>query len=295
MNLLLRLLCITTCVFLNAMGAFAQNYQRDEEEAVKDRERDVKLKEYLEKRKEQEVELLSKPIDVGELEKVNLVEVEPNNILPSDLVSVYALVPYKIRRPRWGHVFTATYSLYNPLNYESDYLSPAQGSFDDLYSSAQTPLLEFCYTYKWNFSLGSLGGDVAYGIYKNEASDSLLGDAALSLQHIRAGVKYVMDNIWEEPRVAPYAMAGAYQVLYSETQAGADLSGTTFLAPYFGAGMYLQLGWLDPSAAVDAYTESGIENTFIFIEARKYMASTDENDPDFSTSIDLSTGLSVEF
>lgn len=289
------LFCFGVLTAIYSLSASAQNYQRDAEEVVKDQERDLKLKRYLEERKNQEQEILNTQITPEELEKVNLVEVEPNNILPSDLVNAYALVPYKIRRPRWGQVFTVTYSLYNPLNYESDYLSPTQGSFDELYGSAQTPLLELSYSYKWNFTLGSIGGELAYGTYQNDAADSLLGDAQLELQQIRVGAKYIMDNIWEEPKFAPYAMVGGYQIIYNETQAGVSLDGTTFIAPYFGAGVYLQLGWLDPSAAVDAYTESGIENTFVFLEIRKYIASTDETDPDFSTSLDLSAGLSIEF
>lgn len=283
------------CGLLLAMGALAQNIQRDEEEAVKDQEREAKRQQYLSERKEQEKELLNRPVTIEELEKKNLVEVEPNNIMPSDLVNVYSLVPYKIRRPRWGHLFTITYSLYNPINYETDYLSPAQGSFEELYGSAQTPLLEFCYTYKWNFNLGSLGAEVAYGYYVNDASDSLLGDAQLNLQNLRVGARYVMDTLWDEPRVAPYAMAGAYQIIYSETQANASFDGTTFVAPYFGAGAFLQLGWLDPVAAVDAYSDAGVENTFVFLEVRKHIASTDAKDPDFSTGMDLSAGLSLEF
>lgn len=273
----------------------AQNVQRIEEEAIKDKERDIKLKEYLDEREQQEKEILNKPITLDDLERKNLVEVEPNNILPSDLVNTYALVPYKIRRPKWGHLYTLTYSMYNPDNYETDYLDPTVGDFDELYGSAQTPFLEFTYTYKLNFSLGSIGADIAYANYANEAQDELLGDAKLTLHNIRIGARYTIDTLWEEPRLAPYAIGGVYQVIYSETQANATLDGTTLVAPYYGFGLMLQLGWLDHTAAVDAYTESGIENTFLFVEARQYIASSEATDPDFSTSINFAGGLSVEF
>jgi hypothetical protein len=56
-----------------------------------------------------------------------------------------------------------------------------------------------------------------------------------------------------------------------------------------------QLGWLDPIAAVEAYSESGIENTYIFAEVRQYMASEEDIDPDFSTGLDINFGMSLEF
>jgi hypothetical protein len=67
------------------------------------------------------------------------------------------------------------------------------------------------------------------------------------------------------------------------------------VAYYYGAGVLLQLGWLDPSAALDAYTESGIENTFVFLEMRKHTAAAGDEDPDFSTDLDINAGLTLEF
>jgi hypothetical protein len=273
----------------------AQNIQRIEEEAIKDQERDEKLKQFLKEREEQEKELLSKPISIEDLERKNLVEVEPNNILPSDLVSTYSLVPYKIRRPRWGHYFSVGYSLYEPKNYQTDYLDATQGSFAELYGTPQTPFLEFSYTYKWNVSIGSIGGEAAYAFYQNDTQDELLGDAALELQNIRVGFRWTLDTLWDEPRIAPYVVGGGYTVIYSETQANLALDGTTMIAPYYAVGVLLQLGWLDKQAAVDAYTESGIENTYLFVEGRQYMASSQVNDPDFSTGLDVGGGLSIEF
>ncbi|MCB0350160.1 MAG: hypothetical protein KDD38_03190 [Bdellovibrionales bacterium] len=271
----------------------AQNIKRIEEEAIKDKERDVKVKEYLLNREREERQLLEKPITPEEMENRNLVEVEPNNILPSDLISLYALVPYKIRRPRWGHMFAITYSLFNPTSYDSDY-DLGTSSFEDLYGSA--PMIEVSYTYKWNFQLGSLGGEIGYGTYTNDADDTAqIGTAKLNVQLIRAGVKFVADNFMHEPIIAPYAFGGVYTALYNETQPGVSFNGTTGAAGYFGVGALFQLSWLDRSAAVEAYTESGIENTYVFAEARSYLASSAENDPDFSTNFDLNFGLNLEF
>ena len=287
---------IAGCLFIFLCElTLAQNVRRVEEEAIKDKEREAKIQDYL-KKKEEEKRILSQPVTPEEIENKNLVEVESSNVLPSDLASDYALVPYKMRRLRWGQEFTLTYSQYNPINFESDFVSPSAGKFDSLYGSAQSPLLEISYTYKWNFIFGSLGGEVAYGTYKNEASDTVtLGDAVLSLQMARIGVKYVADNIFYEPIVAPYIMAGAYSAFYKETQANVTHDGTAAVAIYYGTGLMYQLGALDNSAATDGYLESGIENTFIFAETRQYLASSSSKDPDFSTDLDLNFGLTIEF
>lgn len=276
-----------------SLAAFSQNAERLKEEDVKEQERISKYQEYLKQREEEEKALLEKPVTIEELETKNLVEVEPNNILPSDLVSTYALVPYRVRRPRWGHMFNATASLYHPLNYQSDY---SAANYDETYGRAKTPMIELSYTYKWNFIMGSVGGELSYGMYTNEAKDAAAGDAKLDLRIARAGLKYIADNMFYEPIWAPYFFGGAYSVMYKETQTAAlALDGSTAVGFYYGGGVMFQLGWIDPSAAVDAYTESGIENTYLFAEARQFLESTDESDPDFSTDLDFNVGISIEF
>ena len=275
--------------------AQAQNFQRQEEEAIKDKERDIRYQEYILQRKAEEEALLKAPLSEEELETKNLVEVEPNNILPAELSSTQALVPYKIRRPRWGHLFSITYSQFNPVNYEPD-VNPTSEDFETLYGTAQTPLIELSYAYKWNMSLGSIGGEISYGVYSNEnAEEAILGDAKLDLQIARLGLRYNIDNFSLEPKLVPYGFAGVYTVIFDETQADLSFNGTTGPAIYYGGGLMLQLGWLDPVAAVDAYTESGIENTFVFAEARQFLSSSEANDPDFSTDVDFNFGLSLEF
>jgi hypothetical protein len=258
-----------------------------------DQERIKKYQEYLKQREAEEKAILEKPITAKELETKNLVEVEPNNILPSDLVSTYSLVPYRVRRPRWGHLFAVTYSLYEPSNYQSDF---SVGDFTNLYGAANTPMIEFSYAYKWNVLFGSIGAEAGYGIYSNGAANkAALGNAELNLRVMRAGIRIMADNLLYEPIVAPYFIAGAYAVHYEEKQASVVFGGSTAPALYYGAGLMFQLGWLDNAAAVDAYTESGIENTFLFAEARQYAKSNVKKDPDFSTGMDFNFGLSVEF
>jgi hypothetical protein len=294
------ILVVLTGLFSGQENAYGQNIQRAEEEAVKDRERELKKLQMLQQKKDEEDRILSQPLSEDELTSKNLVEVEPNNILPSDLANVYTLVPYKVRRTEWGHQFSITYSQFNPTEYQTDYEGPGVPMSDGLLPTYENaygaePMVELAYGAKWNFLLGSLVGELGYGIMSNAADATDLGDATLNLQIVRAGLRYNMDNISYEPYFVPYGYAGAYTVLYAEEQGGASYDGNTSPALYWGGGLMFQLGWLDPIAAVEAYSESGIENTYIFAEVRQYMASAEDIDPDFSTGLDLNFGMSLEF
>jgi hypothetical protein len=278
---------------INLNYALAQNLDRPAEEQQLDKQRDEKFRQYLESRKTEENKILEQPISTEEQAEQNLVEVEPNNILPSDLATSYGLVPYNVRRQRWGQLYSVNYSFLNPVNFQSDVTGILD--FDTAYGSAESRYIEFAFCYKWNFALGSLGAETSYGTYSNDGESSLIGDAKLNLQYIRLGARYTADNIFYEPKIAPYFLGGIYEVLYKETQSNITTDGTTFPAPYYGAGVLLQLNWLDKNAAIDSYTESGIENTYIFLEARRYLASNKDADPDFSTDVDFGFGLSLEF
>jgi hypothetical protein len=294
------ILALFVLLFTSQQQVFAQNIQRIEEEAIKDRERELKKLQLLQQQKEEEERILQQPLSEDDMASPNLVEVEPNNILPSDLANVYTLVPYKVRRTEWGHHFAITYCQFNPTEYQTDYegagvpMSDGQlPTYENAYGAE--PMVELSYGVKWNFLLGSLVAELGYGIMSNAADNTDLGDATLNLQTIRTGVRYNLDNITYEPYLVPYGFAGAYTILYAEEQAGASFDGNTSPALYWGGGVMFQLGWLDPIAAVEAYAESGIENTYLFAEVRQYMASSEEIDPDFSTGLDLNFGMSLEF
>jgi hypothetical protein len=273
----------------------AQNYQLLEEEAQKDTERE-KIIEIRRKRiEEEQKKLLAVPISDDEIKNRQLVKVESNNVLPSDVSAANALVPYRIRRQKWGSQLTFTYSQYHPLNYESDYLDPSLGDFDDLYGSAQTNLMEIGWNYKRNFFLGSVGLESALSIYSNEAESDALNGSELNLEMLRLGLKYSADIITSEPYVVPYLSAGFYFVNYKEVQGNATLSGRTDPALYYSFGLLFQLNWLDPVAAVESYLESDVENTYVFVEGRQYFVSSQDLDPDFSTEMDINFGLTIEF
>lgn len=294
MGFLLRLLATSVLVWTFLCSpAFAQNVRRLEEEVLLDQEKKRRVEELLKARQEEEERIKSMDLSEKELEEQQLVEIIPDNILPSDLSSIYVMVPYKIRRPRWGGSFGISYVMMTPTEYASDFASPALIDFESLYGEGG--LIELSYTYKFNFVLGSLGLEGGYGIYSNSADDTSFGDLDLSLQQLRFGIRYVMDSIAYEPIIAPYVGAGAYVTFYKESLGADSFNGQTDPALYYYAGLLFQLNWLDKSAAVEAYSEGGIENTFFFVEGRQYMASSTAQDPDFSTDISVSGGLNLEF
>jgi hypothetical protein len=219
------------------------------------------------------------------------VEVEPTNLLPSDITGIYYLIPYRNRRDKWGQTVSFGYSSFNPSSLEPDQVAVG---FDEIYSSAELPLIEIQGTIKRNFVLGSIGAELAVGIYQNK-SDSDLVDSELRLIPVRLGANFSFDNLAHEPFVVPYAMAGGYIVFYEETSGDISFGGNTQVAPYYGIGLAFQLNWVDREAARISYLESGIENTFVFLEGRQFIASGAASDPDFSTGLDWGAGVRLEF
>ena len=215
------------------------------------------------------------------------------NILPSDLANKGALVPYSVRRPLWGLEAGVTYSTFHPTSYASNFISTALLDFDNAFG--EDPMLEFYLNYKYNFSLGSIGMVASYGSYSNEVDDTSFGTPTLDITMLQLSTKYIMDNIFFEPTIAPYLGVGVYVAQYSEEENGNENGGTTSPAPYYYIGALFQMDWIDRYAALEAYSESGIENTFLFLEARQYIASSEASDPDFSTDFNINAGLSLEF
>jgi hypothetical protein len=279
-------------ILVSARPARAQNVNQFQEEEIKDKEREVKKKQYEDERKAQEAKALSQPMTEEELANTNLVEVEPVNILPSDITNVYRVLPYKVRRPKWGHQFAIGMSLYQPVNYQTAYASAGTGSYSSYYAIG-TPLIELCYTYRYNSAIGGLGLDFAFGYFQANSNATL--NATLSVQPARIGAKWILDNITSEPYVVPFAFGGIYEAIYSEAQGAVTFSGNTQPALYYGAGLMFQLNWLDPDGAVASYNDSGVENTFLYLEARQYTASSSAADPNFSSNVVIGGGLNMEF
>ena len=113
----------------------------------------------------------------------------------------------------------------------------------------------------------------------------------------RLGLTLALDNIWSRnPYIVPYIGGGAYMIKYSEKDPGLGVSvdDTTSMSFYFKGGLMLQLDWIDSSSGFESFYESGIQNTFLFIEATKYTESDKAGEPNLGAMI-ISAGLKLEF
>lgn len=220
-----------------------------------------------------------------------LVEVEPSSLLPSDITGIYLLIPYRNRRESWGQTISIGYSSYVPINYEPDV-----GAFNyrDVFGSEHLPLVETQFAIKKNLTIGSIGGELGVGIYKNE-SDSTVVSSSLELIPVRLGLNLYLDNLFFEPYVVPYVAGGVYTIFFDESHSAVTFKGNTQVAPYYSMGLAFQLNWADREAARISYLDSGIENSFLYLEARQLMASQAAADPDFSGPITWGAGVRLEF
>ena len=202
-------LLATILFFVCAPRAHAQNLNKFQEEAIKDKERAAKQKKLDDERRLIEEAELSKPMTEEELQNTNLVEVQPLNILPSDLTNVYRLIPYRLRRQKWGQQFSIGVSMYQPVNYQTAYASASTGSYSSYYLQPTVPMPEINYTYRYNSAIGAIGIDFAFAYFQaSSAQGSAIGSATLTVQPARIGAKFIMDTILPEPYVVPYVFGG---------------------------------------------------------------------------------------
>lgn len=222
-----------------------------------------------------------------------LVEVEPTYLEVSRTNGGYDLIPFRERRGRWGSQISIGYSRYTPYNYASEF-SPF--SYDETYGNVPNlPLIEIQYTLKRNFSWGSIGVELGAGMYENSSAIPEL-DSQLRLIPIRLGATLILDGLFRYPYIAPYGSVGAYTMVFDETLNGDNTySGNTQAAPYFSFGAELNLDWLDPISSRQDYEENGIQATFLYVEGRKFMASSAARDRDFENEIEPNVGLRIEF
>ena len=218
------------------------------------------------------------------IDKKLLVIIEPKKIIPISQAGKYMMIPYKKRRANWGFIAGLSHGTYTPENYKPNF---SDKSFMETYGNQS--LTEIHLNIKRNLDWGALGVSLGIGIYREDNNAT-----TLSLTPLRLGGQYTMDHLFSEPFVVPYISGGLYTVFYEEKLEAKAFKGNTRVSPYGSAGMLFQLDWVDTKAAVESYLESNIENTFLFLEARYFMASQNEENPNLST-LHTTLGLKVEF
>lgn len=203
----------------------------------------------------------------------------------------YRLVPYRERRGKWGSTVSVGYSSYVPANLESSFVGVGIAS---PYEEPTMPFIEGQFVYKRNFPFASMGVEIGLGYLSTSATNSPV-EPALEIKILRFGGTFAIDSLFAEPWFVPYGSAGLYTVYFDETLSGITFSGSTRVAPYLSAGALIQLDWIDRRAARISYQDSGTQSTFLYAEGRNMMASSVEQDPDYSSDFHWNAGIRVEF
>lgn len=198
------------------------------------------------------------------------------------------LAPYKLRRGTWGFTFGLGYSAYSPEEYKPDFV--VNETFDSYYGSGEGSLVDMTLGLKWNNFLGSITFELGGGYYTNQGVDE---ESNIVLYPARASATLALDTLFKEPYVVPYGTIGAYTVFYDETLASQSVNGNSEIGLFFAAGVGFQLNWLDEISAMTAFQETGLENTYLFLEARSFLPADDL--ADFSSPIQLGAGLKLEY
>jgi hypothetical protein len=201
-------------------------------------------------------------------------------------------VSYSKRRDTIGAILSFGYSAYDPQDYRPDFV--ANQTYGGYYDSPDSPLLEATVGLKFNFLFMSLSADLGAGYFSNQGKDG----AKLDLTPVRAGGTLALDGVFSEPYFAPYFSLGAYTVFYRESIAAQSVSGRTTPALYYSLGARIQLDALDEGADLDSYVDFGIENTFLYVEARNFAATSDvvvDLSTPASAPAQIGLGLALEF
>lgn len=213
----------------------------------------------------------------------------------SDIVELHYPVdvqmPYKQRRETHGFMIDVGYENVMLDRYVSivDFTTYYQEMFGD----SEFPVANVVFNYKFNFVLGSLLAGVGYG--QGSISDDASGVArTLTLTKMSASASYLMDNMFDEPYVAPYVTVGYMNLGIDES--ADDLSFSHAVkAMYYQAGLLFQLDWLDPSYSKRNIRDIGLQNTYLDIFMSMYDVSPDTTDPDTSTDYTFGAGIRMEF
>lgn len=222
-----------------------------------------------------------------------MVYVEPTNVISTEVEGEYKLVPYLERRPKWGTTFSVGYSSYEPIFYEPDFVTM---DAEELYSTPDTPLIEIKLGVKRNAGFGSIGGELGIGIYTNNSDvEATIVESSLEIIPLTLAATITLDAFGKEPMFAPFVTGGFYTMLFKEEADTRSVNGNTQAAPFVGAGVNFLLDWLDRQAARRAYTDSGVQASYLYASVNTFMESSGENDKDFSNEFNWAAGLKVEF
>lgn len=198
---------------------------------------------------------------------------------------------YRERRTANGLLVSLNAENFFPKNYLS---TLDNAIYTDLYGKNAILIVGIELAYKYNFSLGSMTLGAGYGAGTIDSSAS--GDArTLEVTRPFGSVAYIMDALFNEPYVVPYAELKIWQIGVSETSSTDTYSANTGVGFTYSIGALFQLNALDSNTARGAIHEYGLENTYIDFYMAKYTQTQSAQDADTETDFNYGAGLRLEF
>lgn len=201
------------------------------------------------------------------------------------------LASYKERRPKHGTYFSLNYEALEPINFQS----MIDGvDYKTAFGTSTIPLVYLEVEYKYNFALGGVA--LGFNIGQGSVSSSTSGDTRkIEISRVGIGTKYIVDNIWDEPYVAPYVGLNIWQMSYKETTTVDSYSTTIQSGMSYTIGLMLQLNWIDKGTSQQATFDYGIENSYLDLHASQYAKTDSQDKPNLETDWNLGAGLRLEF
>lgn len=200
---------------------------------------------------------------------------------------------YRERRTRSGFMFNV-----NAENlYFHDYASILdQKLYEELFGQEDLTLLQVQLDYKFNFFLGSFVVGAGYG-HGTLIDDRIGEERSLTIGKKSVRAQWLLDSLTKEPYFVPYTGISYWQMGINEenTTLGTSISRDTGNGTAFTAGILIQLNWLEPQVAKQAYLGEGLENTYLDVFWTQYQNTDDELDPAFENDFNFGVGLRMEF
>lgn len=234
---------------------------------------------------ESRIDSMGRPLPSG------MIEVEIPRAIAETKLDALQFRPYRDRVSRWTHIIALHVDWYEPTQYLPDF--SATDSFEEAYGKGGITTFGVMYAKKRNLKVLSIGPEFGISLLKvNSKSDVV--DSTLEGTIFRVGARITFDQIFKEPYLAPYFTGGAYSLYYQESQANTAVHGFTEIAGYYSAGLMLQLNWILSEESKKGYFEAGVENSYLFAEAKQILSSGNDKDPEFGSELYLSVGFALE-
>lgn len=230
--------------------------------------------------------------------EANSKELKTQNSSSGELVEVRTneriYYPYKQRQHQWGFSFSLGAE---NVNYPGLISQFDEKSFETLYGSSGSPMLNLELGPRYNMSWGSLALLAGYGLL-DIADDRSGADDELTVQRYSATAVFYLDNLWSEPYFVPYIGGGIWMADYSELRgAFPDQASNTStdIGYHYRMGALLGLDWIEPESTLKSRRETGMKAMFVNVYASSSFMSESKPDPDLENELDLGASLVFEF